>query len=61
MVVTQDAPKFRPVTIRVETQDELDMLHAVIGAVADNRIQHTQQVIRAAVDLRIMLNRLDDV
>lgn len=40
--------KFRPVTIVLETQDELDQLLAVIADVADNRITHLSSVVAAA-------------
>jgi hypothetical protein len=55
MIVTQDKPKFRPVTVRIETQDELDMLLAVISNVAENRINPIPQVIVAAKDLRVSI------
>lgn len=63
MKVTRDPPEFRPVTIRIETQDELDMLLAIIANVARNNIHHTPPVVRAAIDvertLTDLLNRDD--
>jgi hypothetical protein len=63
MKVTRDPPEFRPVTIRIETQDELDMLLAIIANVARNNTHLTMPVIRAAVDvehtLTDLLNRED--
>ena len=53
--ITRDESAFRPVTIRVESQDELDKLLIIINNVACNRISHTPQVIRAAVDFRNQL------
>lgn len=50
LTITRDNPAFRPVTIRIESQDDLDKLYAIIEAVASNRINHTQQLIRAALD-----------
>jgi len=52
MIVTQDKSKFRPITLRIETQDELDVLLVVISNVAENRINHSQPAIVAAKDLR---------
>lgn len=57
MEVTRDPPQFRPVTIRLETQDELDQLLAIIDTVADNRINHTPPTIRAAMTMRCELNK----
>lgn len=51
MKVTRDPPAFRPVTIRLETQDELDKLLAIIASVARNNTHLTATVIRAAVDM----------
>lgn len=58
MEVTRDPPEFRPVTIRIETQDELDMLLAIIASVARNNIHHTPPVVRAAVDIERTLTNL---
>lgn len=55
MQITRDETAFRPVTIRIESEDDLDKLIAIIDNVACNRISHTPQVIRAAVDFRNQL------
>jgi len=60
LTITRDDPTFRPVTIRIESQDDLDKLYAIIDAVACNRINHTPQLIRAAVDFRTAIaNAID--
>jgi len=58
MKVTRDPPAFRPVTIRLETQDELDKLLAIIANVARNNAHLTVAVIRAAVDMEHTLTDL---
>ena len=58
--ITRDDPDFRPVTIRIESQDDLDKLLAIIRAVAENRINHTPQIIRAAVDFRTAITNTID-
>ena len=61
LTITRDDPLFRPVTIRIESQDDLDKLLAIIRAVAENRINHTPQIIRAAMDFRRdLLNTINE-
>ena len=48
MQVTQADPAFHPVTIVLETQDEYDMLMAVLHSVAENKINHIPNVMAAA-------------
>lgn len=48
MEIYKDAPEFRPITIRIETQDELDQLFAIIDNVAENRLNHIPPIITAA-------------
>lgn len=48
MQVTQADLAFRPVTIVLETQDEYDMLVAVVHQVAENKVNHAPSVISAA-------------
>ena len=60
LTITRDDPLFRPVTIRIESQDDLDKLYAIIDTVACNRINHTPQLIRAAVDFRTALFNVID-
>ncbi len=60
MKLTRDEPKFRPVNIRIETQDEFDQLFYIISDVAENRVNHVPQVINAAVNIRDTLVRLLD-
>lgn len=55
LTITRDEPAFRPVTIRIDSQDDLDKLLTIIDNVACNRISHSSPVLRAAIDLR---NRL---
>lgn len=52
LTITRDNPAFRPVTIRIESQDDLDKLYAIIEAVASNRINHAPQLIHVLVDFR---------
>lgn len=52
MKISQAPAEFRPVSIEFETQDELEKFLAIVSAVAENRINHTPQTIRAAVDMR---------
>lgn len=58
MLLTRDNPRFRPVTIRLEKQDELDQLLAIIEAVAGNKINHVPGVITVAKRLLADLNTL---
>lgn len=58
MQLSRDEPEFRPVTIRIENQCELDQLYAIIDTVAQNKINHVPQVIRAAVDFRNAIQRI---
>ena len=59
MQLSRDEPAFCPVTIRIENQCELDQLYAMIDAVAQNKINHVPQVIRAAaVDFRNAIHRI---
>ena len=58
MDVTRDPAQFRPVSIRLETQDELDQLLAIINNVANNKVNHMSSVIRAAQCLRDTLYEL---
>lgn len=60
MKLTRDEPKFRPVTIRIETQDELDQLFYIISDVAENRVNHVPQIINAAVNIKDELLRFLD-
>lgn len=52
LTITRDNPTFRPVTIRIDSQDDLDKLLAIIDTVACNRISHQPQHVSAAVDFR---------
>ena len=58
MDVTRDPAQFRPVSIRLETQDELDQLLAIIHNVANNKVNHLPSVIRAAQCMQETLNQL---
>ena len=60
MIITQDKPKFRPVNMRLESSDEYQILLAICDAVACNRVTHTPQLIRAAVEYRDRLAALED-
>lgn len=48
MRVTQDKPKYRPITIVLEDQDDYDALLAVVSQVAQNKINHPVAVIGVA-------------
>lgn len=51
MRVTVEPVPFRPVSITLETQDELDKFIAIFETVAENRVNHQPQVVRAAQQL----------
>ena len=60
LTITRDDPLFRPVTIRIESQDDLDKLYAIIDTVACNCVNHTQQLVRVAMDFRAAIaNAID--
>lgn len=60
MKVTQAAARYRPVTIVLETQDDYDMFFSIVEQVAENRINHVPQVVRAAQELRMDLVALEN-
>ena len=60
MKVTQAAPRYRPVTIVLETQDDYAKFFSIVEQVAENRINHTPQVMKAAKEMRGYLLNLDD-
>jgi hypothetical protein len=60
MKVTQAAPCYRPVTIVLETQDDYDKFFSIVEQVAENRINHVPQVVRAAQELRMDLVALEN-
>ena len=51
MHIERAPEEFRPITVTLETQDELDQLVAILGAVSRNTINHTPTLIRAATDM----------
>lgn len=57
MKITRDPAAFRPVTIRLESEDEVDKLAAIVNAVARNRINHTPQLVAAAKHLDVWFRR----
>lgn len=60
MKVTQSSPSFRPVIIELETEDDVDKLMAILSAVAENRINHSPAIIRAAIDIRSSIEEFLD-
>ena len=58
MKIKIDPALFRPVTIRLENQDELDQFLAIIENVAKNRIMHSPQVITVAKNMRNNLHQM---
>lgn len=54
--IEQDEPQFRPLTIRLETQDDYDKFYAIVSAVADDKLVRVPQVIEEAKKLRAALN-----
>lgn len=50
MKITVAEPAFRPVTIVLETQDELDQLEKILYTLKNNVINYNPQVIRAATE-----------
>lgn len=51
MIFETDPPKFRPITLRIETRDDADKLAAILESVAQNRVNHIPAVVRAAQDI----------
>lgn len=61
MIVRQAPALYRAVTITLQTQDEFDKLIACLAAVSQNCINHTPQLIRAALDMsNTILDALED-
>lgn len=58
MKITRDPAPFRPVTIRLESEDEVDKLVAIVAQVARNSTHHPQQIIDAAKDFDARFCRL---
>ncbi len=48
MKITIEEPQFRPVTIVLETQDELDQLEKILYTLKNNVINYNPQVMSAA-------------
>lgn len=62
MLISVAPAEFRPVSVTLETEDEFDIFVAILSAVAENRVNHTPTVIRAAVDMRRdFLSAVDNV
>jgi len=61
MKITRDPAAFRPVTIRLESEDEVAKLVAIVAGVARNSINHTPQVIAAAKDFNVRFCHLLNV
>ncbi len=60
MNISRAEPEFRPVTIELETQNDLDRFLAILDQVAENRINHPPPVQRAAIDIRrAILDRIN--
>ena len=55
MKIFQDIPLFRPITIRLENQDEYDQLLEIIAAVAANKINYPVNLVGAAQVFKNML------
>ena len=58
MKITRDPAAFRPVTIRLESEDEVAKLAAIVSAVARHDTNHTPQLITAAQDFNVRFCRL---
>jgi len=56
MNITVGKPQFRPVTIVIETQDELDQLEKILYTLKNNVINYNPQVIRAAAKFHEQLS-----
>jgi hypothetical protein len=54
--VYQAAPKYRPVTIVLETKDDLDQVVMIMQTVADNRVVHLPQLSKAAKTILSMIH-----
>lgn len=52
MNISTAPAQFRPVTITLETRDDFDKLLAIVCNVAENRVQHAPQIVKAAQELR---------
>lgn len=57
MKITVAKPEYRPVTIVLETQDQLDQFMWIIENVANNQINHHAQVINVAKNIRSHLKQ----
>ena len=60
MNIYQADPKFRPVTLVLETVDDFDKLFAIVSNVAENRINHSPQIVEAAKAILKQLSQLED-
>ena len=60
MNIYQADPKFRPVTLVLETVDDFDKLFAIVSNVAENRISHAPLTIAAAKAILKQLSQLED-
>lgn len=61
MEITRDPVPFRPVTIKLETQDDFDNLLAIVGQVAVGAPHHlpSPPTVKAAQTLRRLLCELE--
>ena len=50
-------PQFQPVTIVLETQDELDQFQSILHAVSNNVIHYRPQIMNAARIMREQLHQ----
>ena len=57
MRVTIAQAQFRPISIVLENQDELDKLMWILGNVSNNVINNPSQLIKAAGDMRTHINQ----
>ena len=57
MRITIAQAQFRPISIVLENQDELDKLMWILGNVSNNVINNPSQLIKAAGDMRTHISQ----
>ena len=60
MNIYKDPPTFRPMHIELVDQDDYDKLENIVFAVANNKINHSPQLIEAAKAILSKLHRVED-
>jgi hypothetical protein len=56
MRVWKDQAVFQPITIVIESQDELDQMEFLFASVAENKINHIPQLVTVARQMVKLIN-----